>query len=386
MSYAAPTKNHFAYQLEGFDKDWIKTDANRRYATYTDLNPGKYIFKVKASNHDDVWNDTGTSINIYISPPAWKTWWAYTLYLFTIIILIVGSFQWRFWQMKRRNRELETLVDERTTEIRHHELELQRQYNFLNSVIESLSHPFYVVDVASNETVLANTAARLGTESNQESLRIDSAHINLILEVQRKRQSVITEIQHTDVSGRDKIFQIIAYPVYDSQGEVVQVIKYWLDITERKELEITLKESLQKRNQELTAKAMRMAQDKEILIGIVKDVQEIYRKCQPDEKSSLRTLLVRLNDQISSENQWDEFELWFQEVHKDFFVKLNKNYPDLVPREMKICAFLKLNLTSKEIANLTNLTVKTIEVYRSTLRKKLNIPSGVNLLKFINEI
>ncbi|NQV29426.1 MAG: PAS domain-containing protein [Candidatus Marinimicrobia bacterium] len=396
LSYAAPTKNHFAYQLKGFDKDWIKTGAHRRYATYTDLSPGKYIFKVKASNHDDVWNDTGTSINIYISPPAWKTWWAYTLYLLTIILLIVGSFQWRFWQMKRRNQDLEALVKERTAKISNHEQELEQQYTFLNSVIESLSHPFYVIDVANRTTVLANTAASRAVALDPSiypatllgpgEAMSRSEYQLMFVGVKQTGLAVMSEQKHLDPSGKEKVYQINSYPIFDEDGQVTKVIKYWLDITERKELEITLKESLQKRNQELTAKAMRMAQDKEILIGIVKDVQEIYKKCQPDEKSSVRTLLGRLNDQISSDNQWDEFELWFQEVHKDFFNKLNERYPDLVPREMKICAFLKLNLTSKEIANLTNLTVKTIEVYRSTLRKKLNIPSGVNLLKFINEI
>jgi DNA-binding NarL/FixJ family response regulator len=96
--------------------------------------------------------------------------------------------------------------------------------------------------------------------------------------------------------------------------------------------------------------------------------------------------MSKLNEQINSGREWDEFELWFQEVHKDFYRKLNDNFPDLTSREMKICAFLKLNLNTKEIASLTNLTVKTVEVYRSKIRKKLNLPPGSNLLKFITDL
>ena len=386
LSYAAPLKNLYAYKMEGFDKDWIHTNASRRYAGYTKLNPGQYTFRVKGSNHDGIWNEEGTRISISIAPPIWRTWWAYTIYIILGILLIPGSYQMRIWQMKKKNQDLEVLVDQRTVEILNHQEALEKQYNFLNSVIESLSHPFYVIDVATNRPVLTNTAAQAGADTDQHSIRIDPEGVNLVEQVKTTRQPMSIELEQRDHLDENRIFQINAYPVFDDNGEVVQVIKYWLDITERKALEETLRESLQKRNQELTSKAMRMAQDKEVLIGIVKDVQVLYQQCPTDEKAAVRTILSRLNEQISSDNQWDEFELWFQEVHRDFFAKLNKNYPDLIPREMKICAFLKLNLSTKEIANLTNLTVKTIEVYRSNLRKKLQIPPGGNLLKFINEI
>ncbi len=386
LSYAAPLKNQYAYKMEGFDKDWIYTSASRRFATYTDLRPGNYVFRVKGSNHDGIWNDAGPSIRIRLAPPLWRTWWAYSIYIFVILFFIVGSFQWRLWQMRRQNKVLENLVNERTAKIHKHELELEKQFDFLNSVIESLSHPFYVIDVATQEIVLANTAARDNGKSDQNSMQADPSFRNLVGEVMQTSKPVTTEFQHNHSSGKEGYFQINAYPVFDDQMEVVQVIIYWLDVSERKSLENALKISLQKRNQELTTKAMRMAQDKEVLIGIVRDVQALYETSHQTERAPLRTLLTRLNNQITSDNQWDEFELWFQEVHKEFFTRLNTSYPDLVPREMKICAFLKLNLSSKEIANLTNLTVKTIEVYRSNLRKKLNIPPGGNLLKFINEI
>ena len=79
LDYTNPAKNQYQYKLEGFDKDWIHA-GTRRYASYTNLDGGTYTFRVKGSNNDGVWNEEGTAIKIFIAPPPWKTWWAYTLY------------------------------------------------------------------------------------------------------------------------------------------------------------------------------------------------------------------------------------------------------------------------------------------------------------------
>ncbi len=73
LNYIHPEKNKYAYKLEGFDKDWIYTDATKRFANYTNIDPGEYTFRVKASNNDGVWNEEGTSIKLIITPPYWKT-------------------------------------------------------------------------------------------------------------------------------------------------------------------------------------------------------------------------------------------------------------------------------------------------------------------------
>ncbi len=87
LSYIDPERNQYAYKLEGIDKDWVYS-GTRRYASYPNLHPGKYIFRVKGSNNDGVWNEAGTSITLIIASPWWKTWWAYISYglffLFTL--------------------------------------------------------------------------------------------------------------------------------------------------------------------------------------------------------------------------------------------------------------------------------------------------------------
>lgn len=79
LSYRNPKKNQYAYKLEGFNEHWIQL-GNRREATFTDLSPGDYVLRVKGSNNDGVWNEEGTRLHIRITPPLWRTTWAYFAY------------------------------------------------------------------------------------------------------------------------------------------------------------------------------------------------------------------------------------------------------------------------------------------------------------------
>jgi len=91
LSFIHPEKNKYAYFLEEFDKEWNYTNSKRRFATYTNLDPGTYIFRVKGSNHDGIWNESGRTLKITITPPWWKTWWARTGY-FLLLIGFIGAF------------------------------------------------------------------------------------------------------------------------------------------------------------------------------------------------------------------------------------------------------------------------------------------------------
>lgn len=90
LDYAAPEKIQYAYMLQGFDEDWKYTDATKRYANYTNLDHGHYTFLVKSSNSDGVWNDNLTSLQIEISPPWWKTIWAFFGYVIIGGLVLYG--------------------------------------------------------------------------------------------------------------------------------------------------------------------------------------------------------------------------------------------------------------------------------------------------------
>ncbi len=85
LNYISSEKDKYAYKLEGFDKEWMYVDANNRSATYTNLNPGEYVFKVKAANNDGLWNEVPTQIKLYVRSPFWKTWFAYVFYLIFLL-------------------------------------------------------------------------------------------------------------------------------------------------------------------------------------------------------------------------------------------------------------------------------------------------------------
>ncbi|WP_229518292.1 diguanylate cyclase [Massilia sp. PAMC28688] len=117
LHYSDPGRNSYAYRLQGFDRDWVHTDATRRSATYTNLNPGEYVFSVKAANHQGVWNDTPTSLSIVILPPWYHTWWFRTLMALLAFGLLTTAYRARVQHLTRRQIQLEAMVAARTHEL-----------------------------------------------------------------------------------------------------------------------------------------------------------------------------------------------------------------------------------------------------------------------------
>ena len=103
LSYISPERNQYAYKMEGLDKDWVYS-GTRRFASYPNLDPGEYIFRVKGSNNDGVWNEAGTSITIIISPPFWKTWWAYLTYGVLFIFALYGLRRYELNRLSFKNQ------------------------------------------------------------------------------------------------------------------------------------------------------------------------------------------------------------------------------------------------------------------------------------------
>ena len=118
ISYTYPGENQYAYIMEGFEKEWNYTNTSRRYVTYTNLNPGEYTFKVKASNNDRVWNEKGVSLRIIILPPWWKTLWFRLIMISTIIFILIFTFLSRVQHLKNQKMLLEKLVAIKTTELK----------------------------------------------------------------------------------------------------------------------------------------------------------------------------------------------------------------------------------------------------------------------------
>jgi GAF domain-containing protein/ligand-binding sensor domain-containing protein len=116
LHYAIPERNQYAYMLEGFDRDWNYV-GNRRFATYTNLPPGSYVFRVKGSNSDGVWNEEGASVVVAVTPPFWGTWWFRGIVALVVAGSVVGGYRLRIRSIQARSRELGTEVANRTKEL-----------------------------------------------------------------------------------------------------------------------------------------------------------------------------------------------------------------------------------------------------------------------------
>ena len=117
LDFADPARIQYAYMLEGFDKDWVYV-GNQHSVSYTQVNPGTYIFRIKASNNDGLWNEEGRAITLIIRPPFWKTWWFTLLTSLSLVAFVLLYVRLRISWMILQRKKLEALVKERTQQLK----------------------------------------------------------------------------------------------------------------------------------------------------------------------------------------------------------------------------------------------------------------------------
>ena len=121
LDYTAPHKNQYLYRLEGFDPDWVSA-GTRRYQSYSNLRGGDYIFRVKGSNSDGIWNREGLAIYITVTPPIWEEQWFQGGLVLLLLASVLAAYRLRLRNIEAHTRELESQVDERTYEIERRRL------------------------------------------------------------------------------------------------------------------------------------------------------------------------------------------------------------------------------------------------------------------------
>lgn len=148
-----------------------------------------------------------------------------------------------------------------------------------------------------------------------------------------------------------------------------------------------LQADLAGKNRELANSAMNIVYKNELLQKISDEMAHLKdssgKKLSDDQ---LKRIQKVIDDGMSDERDWNLFESSFNEAHESFFKKLKMQYPDLVPNDLKLCAYLRMNMSSKEMASLLNISLRGVEIRRYRLRKKLNLEHDKNLVEFLMEL
>lgn len=127
LHFAAPERNRFAYRLDGFDQDWVQGDAGKRFATYTNLDPGTYVFRLRAANKDGVWSEQVAALAITIEPPPWGTPWFRAVAVLLAATLGYVAVRMRLSGLRRQKEQLESQVSVRTEQVEQQNRMLEQQ-------------------------------------------------------------------------------------------------------------------------------------------------------------------------------------------------------------------------------------------------------------------
>ena len=176
LNFTAAAKNQYAYKLEGFHKDWNYV-GNQRSVMFTNLDPGTYTFKVKASNNDGIWNEQSTALTIRILPPWWRTWWAKLTAIFLVTAGVVSLYKLRVRNIKKQNKMLEVQVQKRTAqlaqqneELIHSREEISAQRDVVSDQNLQLQKAREIIEKQNYEIIIRNETLEAEVEERTRDL------------------------------------------------------------------------------------------------------------------------------------------------------------------------------------------------------------------------
>lgn len=270
LDFTDPSKNLYRYKMEGFNDEWIDFET-KRYATFTNLPPGKYTLKVQGSNNDGIWSDDENSlqISINVKPPFWQTWWFYTLVGIFIISVIYFYIKIREAKLKREKLILEQKVKQRTEEVEAQKEEILQQANALeesNIELEKLS--IVASETDNSVTIISPTGEfewinkgfiRLYGWDNLESFKkargnnvFDGKFNNItkktLEECIKEKKTVVSNDKVKGAEDKEIWLRTTWTPILDDQNNITKIIAIDSDITDIKKAEQEIIEKSEKIN------------------------------------------------------------------------------------------------------------------------------------------
>lgn len=197
LNYTRPEKNQYAFKLEGLEEDWNYV-GGVNIATYTTLDPGKYVFKVIAANNDGLWNEEGASIQIIVLPPLWRTWWFRLGILTLLVLLLFYLYKRRLIYLQRQRERLKALVDKRTVELSHVNEELEESLQAISKQKETLSSQYLAL---ADVNALLEEQKRFITHQKKE---LEEHRNNLEIMVQKRTLDLAVALKKAEESDRLK--------------------------------------------------------------------------------------------------------------------------------------------------------------------------------------
>lgn len=195
-------------------------------------------------------------------------------------------------------------------------------------------------------------------------------------EIERQKNELI-EQQTKIIQQKQEIIEKNE-AVFKSQQALAEADMNYLHLKEKQ-----LQEQVDYKNKQVTTHALNIIQKNETLKGLRNKLEEIVKKPDRLTVAELRKTLRIIDDSFRLDKDWDDFKLYFEQVHTGFYSKLKINYPDLTSQELRHCALIRLNLTIAECASVLGISHDSVKVSRTRLRKKLHLDPNQSLTDFI---
>ncbi len=217
LHYAIPSQNKYKYKLENFDKEWIETTADRRFATYSNLPGGTYTFKVKASNCDGIWNENPATLTLVVHPPFYETNWFKILIIIFLLLSTIALSAVRNKRIMRQKNELEQQVKERTAKVEEQKTVLSLQAENLKNTNTRLEEQQEEIQQQSEEL-----------SSQAESLQQANKELQKLSIVARETDNAIILInKHGKIEwinqGFEKLYGYSPESIINGEVEISQI-------------------------------------------------------------------------------------------------------------------------------------------------------------------